>query len=65
MKKDSMIISEWARMWGVPAWKAQVRLNTLLKDGIVEKTTAYINQRPHVAYELINNSNNKKKRLLS
>ena len=60
-----MIISEWARMWGVPAWKAQVRLNTLLKDGIVEKTTAYINHRPYVAYTLMSNSSKKKKRLLS
>lgn len=53
MKKDEMIISEWARMWGVPAWKAQVRLTQLLKDGIVEKTTKYINQRPHEAFGLI------------
>lgn len=58
-----MIISEWARMWSVPAWKAHVRLTQLWKDGIVEKQTMYIKQKPYEAYALICNSSNERKHL--
>lgn len=53
MKNKKMTISHWARMWGVPPWKAQVRLNILLQDGIVKQTTLYIDDKAHQAYSLI------------